>query len=128
MAAVRDRIEALGSTAIGIGPAADFQARRLTADGLPYALYLDPTMASFAALGVGKQSMAHFVFDLRAWIRYLRALRRVGRQGKITGRYSNVPGVTVVDASAEPIYLYRGTGIADYPPVADVLRVLSTIA
>lgn len=128
MATVRDDIEGLGSAAIGIGPAAEFQARALVAQGYPFELYLDPQRTSFLALGIGKQTLARFLFDGRAWMRYLRALIRVRRQGKITGRYSHIPGVAIVNRASEPVYVYRGTGIGDYPPLSDVLQALRTVA
>jgi hypothetical protein len=52
------------------------------------------------------------------------AFARNRRQGKITQSYAALPAIMVVDDQARVTYLHPGTGIADYPPLAEVLGEL----
>lgn len=112
-----------GADVVGIGPAAPYQAARLKSSGrVPFPLFLDPDRAAYEALAVGRQPLFRYIFNLAAWMRWVRGFLRTRRQYRITGRYSVLPAVAVVDAAASPMWVHRGTGIADYPPVAEVLR------
>jgi hypothetical protein len=124
LAAVHESIEESGGAVIGIAPAASFQAEYLMAGTVPFDLLLDPGQRVSQRIGVHKQSLAHFIFDVSAWWRYLTAFFSGHRQRRITGHYSNVPAVCVVNADAEVTYVYTGTGIGDYPPLQNVLDAL----
>ena len=128
MASARTEIEALGATVIGVGPKAPHQAAKLLADGYPYPLFLDPDYNLGTAIGVGRQSLARYIFNLRAWVRWLWAFLTNRRQGKITGHYSNLPGTAIVDAAGEVHWVHRGTGLGDHPPVKRILHQLDLIA
>ena len=96
-------------------------------ESIPFGLFLDPNQLVSARIGMGKQSLPHFLFDLPSWWRYLKAFFSGHWQRRITGHYSNVPGVCVVDARGEVAYVYRGTGLGDYPPVETVLDELGSL-
>jgi len=128
LASARTDIEALGASVIGVGPKAPPQAARLLADGYPFPLLLDPYYNLGTAIGVGRQSLAGYLFNLRAWARWLWAFLTNRRQGKITGHYSNLPGTAIVDATGEVHWVHRGTGLGDHPPVKRILRQLELIA
>lgn len=109
-----------------VGPAAAFQARRLESDGYPFPLLLDPDYRLGQALEVGKQSLSRYILNLRAWTRWLWALATHRKQGKITGHYSNLPGTAIVDADGEVLWVFRGSGLGDHPPVTRILLELDT--
>lgn len=125
LAAVQDWIIEQGAAVIGIAPAADVQAKRLMEESIPFALFIDRDSAVGKRIGLGKQSMSHFLFSIPAWWRYLKAFFSGHWQRRITGHYSNLPGVCVVDPSGEVTYIYLGTGLGDYPPLDEVLDALN---
>lgn len=127
LASARTEIEELGATVIGVGPKSPSQAARLIGSGYPYPLLLDPDYNLGNAIGVGRQSLARYLFNLRAWSRWLWAFLTNRRQGKITGHYSNLPGTAIVDADGEVHWVHRGTGLGDHPPVHRILRHLRSI-
>ncbi len=90
-------------------------------------MLVDPARASYDAFGMGRQSLRRFVFDLRAWSRWLRHFPRHG-QGRITGHYSTTPGVVIVDAAGIVQYRYRGSALGDYPKLDDVLGALEAMS
>ena len=90
-----------------------------------YRLYLDYDRKLYGALGVTSQSLFAFVFNLAAWIRYLRALARNKRQYRITGHYSTLPAIAIILPDGRVPYLYKGTGIGDYPPLQVMLEQLA---
>jgi hypothetical protein len=128
LASARTEIEDLGATVVGVGPKAPRQAAKLLADGYPYPLLLDPDYKLGTAIGVGRQSLAGYLFNLRAWGRWLWAFVTNRRQGQITGHYSNLPGTAIVDASGEVHWVHRGTGLGDHPPVKRILKQLDSLA
>ena len=125
LAAVHDSIAAAGNAVIGIAPASGDQARHLMEESIPFNLYIDRQSLVGDRIGIGRQSLAHFVFSLPAWWRYLKAFFSRHWQQRITGHYSNLPGVCVVEPSGEVTYAHRGTGLGDYPPIDEVLAVLN---
>lgn len=127
LAAAHDRIEASGGAVIGIAPAASHQADHLTESGIPYDLFLDPEQRVGERVGVGKQSMARLLFNIPAWWRYVKALLSGNWQRRITGHYSNLPGIVVVNSSGEVTYVHRGTGLGDYPSLDEVIDHLAGV-
>lgn len=126
-AAVHDSIKTQGGAVIGIAPAAPHQAERLMGTSISFALYLDPGQLVGERMGIGRQSLGRFLFNVPAWGRYTSALVTSRRQGRITGHYSNLPGIAVTDAAGDVTYLYRGTGLGDYPPLATVRSELDAL-
>lgn len=124
MASARTEVEALGATVIGVGPKAPQQAAHLLAGGYPFPLLLDPDHNLGTALGIGRQSLARYLLNLRAWARWLWAFLTNRRQGKITGHYSNLPGTAIVDSTGEVHWVHRGTGLGDHPSIRRILQEL----
>ena len=103
-----------------MAPAARSQAVALQLK-LPFPLYLDEGQQVRDFLELHRPGLLEWITDLRAWARYLRALLRNRRQYRITGHYSNVPAVAIVDREGTISYLHRGRGIVDYPPLSEIL-------
>lgn len=127
LAAVHESIEAKGGAVIGIAPASAAQAERLMRTTVPYQLLLDPDRLVGERIGLGSQSFARFVLNVPAWWRYMKAFLSGNWQRRITGHYSNLPGVCVVDAQGNVTYVYKGTGLGDYPPLESVLNELDAL-
>ncbi|MBT8202746.1 MAG: redoxin domain-containing protein [Acidimicrobiia bacterium] len=127
MASARTEFDRLGATVIGVGPRAPDQAARLTDNGYPYPLLLDPDYQLGTAIGVGRQSLTRYLFNLRAWARWLAAFLTNRRQGRITGHYSNLPGTVIVDGTGAVHWVHRGTGLGDHPPLRRILRELADL-
>lgn len=128
LAAVHESIERSGGAVMGLAPAAPFQAKRLMAETVPFDLYLDPGQLVSHRIGSRRQSLATFLFNLPAWWRYLKAFFAGHWQRHITGHYSNVPAICVVDADTQVTYAYTGTGIGDYPALQTVTDALDALA
>ncbi len=126
LATAHESIEDRGGAVIGVAPAASHQAEHLMETGIPFDLFLDPEKRVSRRVGVGKQSMARLVFNLPAWLRYVRAILSGNWQRRITGHYSNLPGIVVVNSSGEVTYAHRGTGLGDYPSLESVMAELHT--
>ncbi len=118
----------LGVGVIGVGPQAPQQADKLIEDGYPYTLLLDPDHNLGQALGVGRQSLARYIFNLRAWWRWLGAFLTHRRQGKFTGHHSNLPCTALTDANAQVVWRYHGTGVGDHPQLRVVMREAQRLA
>ena len=95
---------------------------------VPFPLLLDPGRNLRTALGLRRQSLAGYLLNIRAWLRWLRAFGRHRRQYKITGHYSDVPAIAVVTPKGDVTYLHRGRAIGDYPPLALPLSALREAA
>ncbi len=118
-------IVAQSGDVIGVAPAASYQAAHLMETSVPFHLLLDKHHDLSRRIDLGTQSIWRFVFNLKGWWKYATALLRNHRQGRVTQRYSVLPAIMVVTPSGEVTYLYRGSSIADYPPIGRVLEELS---
>ena len=116
-----------GGAVIGVAPAAGYQATHLMKTSIPYELIMDREHTLSKDLEVGTQTLGRFVFNLKAWSNYAAAFARNRKQGKITQGHAALPAIFVVDANSNLIYLYRGSGIADYPPLTEVLSELAAL-
>jgi len=126
LAAVHESIEARGGAVIGIAPATSYQAEHLMNTSIPFRLYVDEGQLLRDRIGIGKQSLSRYLFNVPAWWRYTKALARNHRQGRITGHYSNLPGICVVDAQGVVTWAHRGSGLGDYPSLAVVMAELDS--
>jgi hypothetical protein len=124
VAAAHDNIAARGGAAIGIAPAATYQARHLMETRIPFPLFLDPSLRVSRTLGIGTQSRVRYLLNLPAWWRWLRAFAVNRNQGRLTGHFSTVPGIAVVTAGGEVTFSHRGSGLGDYPPLGEVVGAL----
>jgi hypothetical protein len=127
LAAVQESIEAEGGAVIGLAPASAAQAEHLMDTTVPFQLLMDPEHLVSTRIGLGKQSLSCFVLDMPAWRRYLKAFFSGNWQRRITGHYSNLPGVCAVDALGNVTYVYKGSGLGDYPPLETVLAELDAL-
>ena len=116
-----------GGAVIGVAPAASYQATHLMETSIPYELLMDPDHKLSRKLDVGTQSLGRFLFNLKAWWGYAIAFARNRKQGRITQSYAVLPAIFVVDSNSQVTYLYRGTAIADYPPLTEVLGELAAL-
>lgn len=126
LAAAHRQIHDLGGAVIGVGPAAPDQAARMAKDDVPFPLLLDPEHRVGRRLGIGRQSLLRYIFNLRAWARWLAAFARHRRLARFTGRPANLPGVAVVAADGQVRWAHRGRAIGDYPPIDEVISRLSS--
>jgi peroxiredoxin len=122
----RLQLEATGVRVIGVGGAADYQARHLMDHSIGYPLLLDPDHRLYDALDVRRIAW-HTLLRPGTWWRYLRALRRA-RQGRITDHPLQAPGFAIVDTDRTVAFLYRGTTLGDYPPLDDILTAARAVA
>ena len=108
---------------VAVAPAAFYQAVALEAK-LPFPLYLDRQQQISNIFGLDRPKLLAWILNLPAWMRYLRALLRNRRQYRITGHFSNVPAVAILDRHGSIAYLHRGSSIGDYPAVTEVIEHL----
>jgi hypothetical protein len=112
---------------VGVAPAAANQAQTLLDRGHPFDLFLDPGHAIADAVDLGRQSRTSFLLNLKAWLRWLKGFIRTRRQWRLTGHYSNVPGVVIVDAEGVVRWIHRGRSIGDYPKMSEVLSAVDAV-
>lgn len=123
-----DEVQALGAGVLGVGPRAAYQARLLRDRGrVPFPLLLDPDYTLASAIGLQRQSLVRWLFDLRAWSRWVRSFVRRG-QGLVTGGWWEVPAIVVTDASGEVQWSHLGRSIGDYPPLEETIAALRRVA
>lgn len=116
----------LGVRVVGVATGADYQARALMDDGIPFPLLVDPDRNLYRALGIDRIAWYRFL-QPSTWRRYLRAAKGA-RQGRLTGDLRQAPGVVIIDLDRRVRYLHRGVTLADYPDLDEVLDELRAIA
>jgi hypothetical protein len=113
-----------GGAVLGIGPAAPYQAALLARRGMPFPLLLDPGRSVGAAIGLPRQSLTRFVFDVRGWWRWLASWFRRGRQGATTAGWGELPAVLVLDAQCRVEWVHRGEHLGENPAIEATLAAL----
>lgn len=126
MAARHHDVHEMGGAMLGVGPASARQATALRRRGIPFELLLDPDHDLSEAIGQQRQSLIHFLIDVRGWWRWLRAVLRRW-QGKITGGWWELPAVVVLDEACVVRWAYRGRFMGDYPPLSHVIDELERL-
>jgi hypothetical protein len=116
-----------GGAVIRVAPAASSQAIHLMGTSIPYELLMESDDRLSRRLEIGVQSVVRFVFNLKAWWNYTMAFARDRRQGNITRSYAALPAIIVANEQAKVTYRHPGTGIADYPPLTQVLGDLAEL-
>jgi peroxiredoxin len=126
LAEVRGELEAAGLGIVGVGGAADYQARDLMNNGIDFPLLLDSGHTLYEALDVRR---IHWWMLLRpmTWRKYLRAASRA-RQGRITGHPLQAPGLAIVDVDRTIRFLHRGQTLGDYPSTSRIVSAARELA
>jgi AhpC/TSA antioxidant enzyme len=120
-------IEKRGARVVAVGTGADFQARRLMDEGMPFSCLVDADAVLYRVLGIGRVKV-RAILDPATYLNYWRAWRRGSRQGRVTGDPRRLSGVAIVDAGGHLRWRYVASTIGDYPPIAvvqDQLRRLT---
>ena len=118
-------IAALGARVVIVGTGAAWQAERLMAEGMPFECLVDPDANLYRALGIGRVGLGEWLRPSTIR-RYVRAFRRGGRQGRITGDWRRLSGVAVVDPDRRVRWAHIADGVGDYPTVDAVLEALES--
>lgn len=121
-----ENLDSAGVRVVGVGGAADYQARNLMQHGIEFPLLLDPGHDLYRALDI-QHIHWWMLARLDTWRRYARAARRA-RQGRMTDHPLQAPGLAIVDTDGRIRFLYRGRTLGDYPPIPDVLTAVRSIA
>ena len=116
-------IESLGARVVVVGTGADWQAERLMAEGMPFECLVDPEANLYRALGIGRVGLGEWLRPSTIR-RYLRAIRRGGRQGRITGDWRRLSGVALIGTDRRLLWSYRADGVGDYPSTDEVVRAV----
>ena len=122
---VRPVLAAAGVGLVGVGGAADYQARHLMEHGVRFPLLLDPGHELYESLGVRRIHWWKLLSPATCW-KYVRAARRA-RQGRITAHPLQAPGFVVLDRDRRVLFLHRGETLGDYPPVSDVVAMATSL-
>ena len=116
-------IVAAGADVLAIGTGAAYQAEHLVHHGMPFECVVDPDANFYRAVGIGRVGPTEWLRPSMI-ARYVRAFRRGGRQGRVTGDWRRLSGVAIVDRDRTLRYLHRATSVGDYPTVAELLHAL----
>lgn len=123
---IRGELADAGVRLVGVGGAADYQARHLMDHGIEFPLLLDPEHTLYQALDVRRIHWWMMVHPA-TWRNYLLAARRA-RQGRITGHPLQAPGLAIVDTDGAIRFLHRGKTLGDYPSIADIRAAVGRLA
>lgn len=118
-------ITSLGADVLAVATGADYQARKLMADGLPFPALIDPDKQLYRALGIERIHWDQW-FRPSTWRRYLRSLGHA-RQGRLTGDILQAPGVAILEPPGIVRWLHRGRTLGDYPSVTEILDALRAV-
>jgi hypothetical protein len=118
-------IRLLGADVLAVATGADYQARRLMAEGLPFPALVDSDKQLYRALGIERIHWDQW-FRLSTWRRYLRSVRRA-RQGRLTGDLLQAPGIAILQPPGTLRWLHRGQTLGDYPTLAEILDALRAV-
>jgi hypothetical protein len=117
-----DEVEAAGGAALGVSVGTSQQARWLMEErGIRVPLMVDPPRRLNEALDLPRKWWV--TLNPRGWWKYARALGRGSRQGKIVSP-NQLPGLALLDAQADAVWVHRGKGVGDYPPLDQALEDL----
>lgn len=114
-----------GVCLVGVGGAADYQARYLMEHGIEFPLLLDPQHSLYTALDVRRIRWWMLLHPV-TWRNYLLAARRA-RQGRITGHPLQAPGLAIVDTDGTIRFLRRGKTLGDYPTIETIRSAVGRI-
>lgn len=92
--------------------------------GVP--MLADRDRALYAALGLGRGSVARVWLDPRVWIRYARLLAGGGRMRRTQDDTLQLGGDAVIDADGRLAWIYRSRGPEDRPGIEALRRALAS--
>lgn len=114
-----------GADALGVSVGAAHQARWLIDEkGIDFPLLLDPERRVYDALELPRRWWVGL--NPRGWWNYARAIARGNRQGKII-EPNQLPGLALLDAEANAVWVHRGRALGDYPSIERVLSELERL-
>ena len=117
-----EEVRTAGGAALGVSVGTQQQARWLIEEkGIRFPLLVDPDRQIYDALDLPRKWWV--TLNPRGWWNYARAIARGSRQGKIV-EANQIPGLALLDANANAIWIHRGKGLGDYPALDDVLEDL----
>jgi len=120
----RSAIRDLGAELIMVGNGAPHFARAFLEDfGIATPLYVDPSLASYRALGM-RRSLVRTLFSGKVLLYAARALRAGFRQGLTRGDHIQLGGVVVVRPDGTVPFRYLSETAGDHPKLADILAAL----
>lgn len=115
-------LEARGVAALGISTGAAHQARWLMEEkGVPFPLMVDPERNFYDAVDLPRRWWVSL--NPKGWWYYARAIFRGNRQGAVI-EPNQLPGLALLDADANAVWVHRGRALGDYPPLDAVLARL----
>ncbi len=121
-----EEIRGVGWDALGISVGADHQARWLIEEkGIGFPLLVDPDRCVYDALELPRRWWVGL--NPRGWWNYARAIARGNRQGRIV-EPNQLPGLALLNAKADAIWVHRGRALGDYPKLDRVLDGLEEVA
>jgi len=115
-----------GGAALAVSVGADYQATWLMEErGIRFPLLVDVDRRVHEALQLPRKWWVGL--NPRGWANYGRAIARGNRQGRIIDP-NQLPGIALLDAGANAVWVHRGRALGDYPPLDEVLVELRRIA
>ena len=123
MCDVTPEMHALGATIVAIGNGQPWQASAFrAAAGIPFALFVDPSLRSYRAAGLHRTWVR--IFDPRVFVAVWRARRTGARQTQTQGDALQLGGVLVFTASGQLGWRHVGRFPGDHATPEDILRAL----
>jgi hypothetical protein len=120
-----DEVTGAGDAALGVSVGAAHQARWLIEEqGVRFPLLVDPDRRIYEALELPRRWWVSL--NPRGWLTYARALLRGNRKGRII-EPNQLPGLAVLDADANAVWVHRGRALGDYPKLERVLAELQAL-
>lgn len=120
-----EEVQAAGGAALGVSVGADYQARWLIEEqGIRFPLLVDSDRRVYDALDLPRKWWVSL--NPRGWWNYVRAIARGSRQGRII-EPNQLPGLALLDAGAEAVWVHRGRALGDYPKLDRVLAELEQL-
>jgi hypothetical protein len=120
-----DEVREAGGTALGVSVGAEHQARWLVEKrGIRVPLLVDPDRRIYDALDLPRKWWVSL--NPRGWWNYARAIARSSRQGRII-EPNQLPGLALLDANGNAVWVHRGRALGDYPKLDHVLGELERL-
>jgi len=121
----KDAIHTRGGELYFVGNGAAHFASAFAQDlGITTPVYVDPSRASYRALGM-KRGLVATLLSARTLAHALRAMRTGFRQGSIQGDAWQLGGVLVVRPDGGVAFRYLSDEAGDHPPVGDVVAAVA---